>query len=156
VDKIGAGSSPGNPFVIPPPGRVYCRTPGEKFTIEGTVKGKITVIAGEIEVNTVGALDPNLPSSSNQVSSLEPFNDAEPVLFYTTKVGAPDQLNLTMNPSGRLDWSGIQINSGNVKSPRQGLLEAHWILVNGANFTMLGTFSGSSSGSISGAPALEE
>ena len=41
-------------------------------------------------------------------------------------------------------------------SPFNGLLEAEWILVNGENFTMLGTFPDSSEGPMFGAVALEE
>jgi hypothetical protein len=43
-----------------------------------------------------------------------------------------------------------------VTSPFNGLLEAEWMIVNGENFTMLGTFPDSSEGPISGAVVLEE
>jgi putative Flp pilus-assembly TadE/G-like protein len=122
---------------------VYC--PSGKFEIKGNVTGNITVIGPEIVLNATG--------------TLRPANAEHPVLFYSTSA-----TKITVNPSGALDWvgyvinrqGGIEINSGNVESPRQGLLEAQWILVNGENFRMLGTFADSPEGTIGGGPRLEE
>jgi hypothetical protein len=148
-DKLTGGSA-ASPLVLTTP-RVYCRGPGEKFTLEGAVVGKITIIAGEIEINSTGG-------------KLEPVNEAEPVLAYATATGSPGTAHIKVNPSGAFDWSGffinrnggININSGGVISPRQGMLEAEWLDINGANFTMLGTFADSPEGDQFGAPALEE
>lgn len=122
---------------------VYC--PSGKFEIKGNVTGNITVIGPEIVLNATG--------------TLRPANADHPVLFYSTSA-----TKITVNPSGALDWvgyvinrfGGIEINSGNVESPRNGLLEAQWVLVNGENFVMRGTFADSPEGTIGGGPRLEE
>ena len=127
---------------VPTP-TVYC--PSGKFEIVGTVNGNITVIAPEIIVGGTG--------------TLRPANTNHPVLFYSTS-----NKELVVNPSANYDWNGyiinrfggIVINANGVTSPFNGLLEAEWIQVNGANFKMLGTFPDSTTGTTGGAPTLEE
>jgi hypothetical protein len=112
--------------------RFYCLGPTQKFTISGSVSGDLTVIAGFIEINSTGG-------------NLRPFNegDPHPLLAYSTNTaGTP----LKVNPSGALDWvgyminrlGGVNINSGNVVAPREGLIEAEWLDLNGENFKMVG------------------
>ncbi len=129
------------------PNGVHCLPNSKKFTIAGNSSGNITVIGGMIEVGGSG--------------TLRPFNPSHPVLFYSTNTaGTP----IKVNPSGAYNWSGyiinrkggIEINAAGVTSPLNGLLEAEWIVVNGENFRMLGTFPDSSGGAISGAVVLEE
>jgi hypothetical protein len=127
---------------VPTP-TVYC--PSGKFEVVGTVNGNITVIAPEIIVGGRG--------------TLRPARADHPVLFYSTS-----NKELIVNPSANYDWNGyiinrfggIVVNANGVTSPFNGLLEAEWILVNGENFRMLGTFPDSSEGGISGAVVLEE
>ncbi|HEV3479694.1 MAG TPA: pilus assembly protein TadG-related protein [Gaiellaceae bacterium] len=129
------------------PSGVHCVPPDKKFTISGTSSGDITVIAGFIEVGGAGLL--------------RPYNPDHPVLFYSTNTAGTA---IKMNPSAAYDWTGyiinrkggIEINAAGVTSPFNGLLEAEWILVNGENFRMLGTFPESSDGPMTGAVALEE
>src|SRR5918992_995246 len=129
------------------PNGVHCLPPDKKFTIAGTASGNITVIGGFIEVGGTGLL--------------RPFTPDHPVLFYSTNTaGTP----VKMNPSGAYDWTGyiinrlggIEINAAGVTSPFLGLLEAEWILANGEDFRMLGTFPDSSEGGMSGGVVLEE
>jgi hypothetical protein len=129
------------------PTGVHCVPPDKKFTIAGNVDGKITVIGGMIEVGGTG--------------KLEPYNADHPVLFYSTNT---TNVPIKLNPSGAYDWSGyiinrtggIVINASSVTSPQNGLLEAEWVEINGENFTMLGTFPDSSSGTSFGAVVLQE
>jgi Putative Flp pilus-assembly TadE/G-like len=129
------------------PSGVHCLPPNKKFTIAGNSSGNITVIGGVIEVGGTG--------------TLAPYNSDHPVLFYSTNTAGTA---IKMNPSAAYDWTGyvinrkggIEINAAGVTSPFNGLLEAEWILVNGENFTMLGTFPDSSDGPMFGAVALEE
>jgi hypothetical protein len=129
------------------PSGVHCLPPDKKFTISGNSTGNITVIGGFLEIFGTG--------------TLRPYNPDHPVLYYSTNTaGTP----IKMNPSGAYDWTGyminrrggIEINAAGVTSPFNGLLEAEWILVNGLNFRMLGTFPDSSEGPMFGAVALEE
>jgi Flp pilus assembly protein TadG len=129
------------------PNGVHCLPPDKKFTLAGHSSGNITVIGGFIEVGGSG--------------QLRPFNPDQPVLFYSTNtVGTA----IKLNPSAAYDWTGyiinrfggIEINATGVTSPFLGLLEAEWILANGEDFRMLGTFPDSSEGAIFGAVALEE
>lgn len=129
------------------PSGVHCLPPDKKFTISGNSTGNITVIGGAIEVGGTGVLSP--------------YDSDHPVLFYSTNISGTA---IKMNPSAAYDWTGyiinrtggIEINAAGVTSPFNGLLEAEWILVNGENFRMLGTFPDSSDGPMSGAVALEE
>jgi hypothetical protein len=129
------------------PSGVHCLPNNKKFTIVGTSSGNITVIGGIIEVGGTG--------------TLEPYNSNHPVLFYSTNTVSTA---IKLNPSAAYDWSGyiinrfggIEINAAGVTTPQAGLLEAEWIHVNGESFTMLGTFAGSSEGSIFGAVRLDE
>jgi hypothetical protein len=149
--KIDAGT------VISSP-RFYCLGETTKFTMEGNVTGpagthaRITVIAGYIEVTGAG-------------SKISPYaTDSNTPLFYSTNTASTP---LKVNPSGALDWKGyvinrrggIEINSGNVVSPREGLLEAAWIVVNGENFKMLGKgpdSPGTTTTTVSGDVGLDE
>lgn len=140
--------------------RFYCLAPTQLFKLEGVVTGpggshaEITVIAGGINVNSA--------ASGGNFSKLKPFNPAEPVLFYNTKLDGSPQV--IVNPSGALDWFGYVINrhgglvidSGGVISPRQGLLEGESVTINGENFTMLGTFPETTPGSTDALLALIE
>ena len=129
------------------PNGVHCLPADKKFTVAGDSSGNITVIGGVIEVSGTG--------------TLRPFNADHPVLFYSTNTAGTA---VKMNPSGAYDWTGyiinrlggIEINATGVTSPLNGLLEAEWLLVNGENFRMLGTFPDSSEGGISGGVVLEE
>jgi hypothetical protein len=129
------------------PSGVHCLPADKKFTVAGNSSGNITVIGGVIEVGGTG--------------TLAPYNSDHPVLFYSTNTAGTA---IKMNPSAAYDWTGyvinrkggIEINAAGVTSPFNGLLESEWIIVNGENFTMLGTFPDSSEGPISGAVALEE
>jgi Flp pilus assembly protein TadG len=129
------------------PSGVHCLPRDKKFTISGNSTGSITVIGGVIEVGGTG--------------TLSPYNSEHPVLFYSTNISGTA---IKMNPSSAYDWTGyiinrrggIEINAAGVTSPFNGLLEAEWILVNGPNFRMLGTFPDSSDGPMSGAVRLEE
>ena len=129
------------------PNGVHCLPADKKFTIAGNSSGNITVIGGVVEVGGTGLL--------------RPYNPTHPVLFYSTNSSGTA---IKMNPSGAYDWTGyiinrkggIEINAAGVTSPFNGLLEAEWILVNGENFRMLGTFPDSSDGPMTGAVALEE
>jgi hypothetical protein len=160
---LSASSFPGG--VLPTP-RFYCLARNRKFTLEGALKGRLTVIAGDITINTQPG------------ASLRPFNDAEPVLFWSCKgTTAPpvpnperrcdsstDNGEVIVNPSGAFDWvgfvinrrGGVIVNSGGVVSPREGLLEASWVQINGENFTMLGRGPPSVGGSSFGGAMLEE
>jgi hypothetical protein len=128
--------------------RVYCLPADKKFTLAGNTSGRLTVIAGTIEVGGSGTLTP----ASND----------HPVLFYAT--GASTSEKIVLNPSGAYNWNGyiiarkagIKINASSVTSPLNGLLEAEWIEVNGPNFRMLGTFPDSSAGNQFGAVVLDE
>jgi Flp pilus assembly protein TadG len=129
------------------PSGVHCVPPDKKFTISGSSSGNITVIAGVIEVGGTGLL--------------RPYDSAHPVLFYSTNTAGTA---IKMNPSAAYDWTGyiinrkggIEINAAGVTSPFNGLLEAEWIIVNGENFRMLGTFPDSTDGPMFGAVELEE
>jgi Flp pilus assembly protein TadG len=129
------------------PNGIHCVQPDKKFTIAGNSSGNITVIGGFIEIGGSGVL--------------RPFNPDHPVLFYSTNTAGTA---VKLNPSGAYDWTGyiinrlggIEINATGVTSPFNGLLEAEWILVNGENFRMLGTFPDSSEGTMSDAVVLEE
>jgi Flp pilus assembly protein TadG len=129
------------------PSGVHCLPADKKFTISGNSSGNITVIGGFIEIGGSGLL--------------RPFNADHPVLFYSTNTSGTA---VKVNPSGAYDWTGyiinrrggIEINATGVTSPFNGLLESEWILVNGENFRMLGTFPDSSEGTMSGAVVLEE
>jgi hypothetical protein len=129
------------------PDGVHCLPNDKKFTIAGSVTGKITVVGGIIEVGGTGTLDP--------------YNDAVPVLFYSTNTSG---VEIKLNPSMAYDWTGyiinrqggIVINAAAVTSPFEGLLEAEWIEINGENFTMLGTFPDTPPGSLVGVVRLEE
>jgi Flp pilus assembly protein TadG len=129
------------------PSGVHCLPADKKFTIAGNSSGTITVIGGAIEVGGTG--------------TLAPYTSDHPVLFYSTNTAGTA---IKMNPSAAYDWTGyvinrkggIEINAAGVTSPFNGLLESEWIIVNGENFTMLGTFPDSSDGPMFGAVALEE
>jgi Flp pilus assembly protein TadG len=129
------------------PNGVHCLPADKKFTVAGNSSGNITVIGGFIEIGGTG--------------TLRPFNPDHPVIFYSTNFAGTA---VKMNPSGAYDWTGyiinrfggIEINAAGVTSPFLGLLEAEWILVNGENFRMLGTFPDSSEGTTAGAVVLEE
>jgi hypothetical protein len=129
------------------PNGVHCLPADKKFTIAGTASGNITVIGGYIEVGGTGLL--------------RPFNPDHPVLFYSTNTAGTA---VKLNPSGAYDWTGyiinrlggIEINAQGVTSPFHGLLEAEWILANGEDFRMLGTFPDSSEGTTFGGVVLEE
>jgi Flp pilus assembly protein TadG len=129
------------------PNGVHCVPQDKKFTVSGSSTGMITVIAGFIEVGGTG--------------TLEPYNPAHPVLFYSTNTAGTA---IKMNPSAAYDWTGyiinrlggIEINAAGVTSPFNGLLEAEWINVNGQNFRMLGTFPDSTDGPMFGSVSLEE
>jgi hypothetical protein len=129
------------------PNGVHCLPADKKFTVAGNSSGNITVIGGFIEIGGTG--------------TLRPFNPDHPVIFYSTNFAGTA---VKMNPSGAYDWTGyiinrfggIEINAAGVTSPFNGLLEAEWILVNGENFRMLGTFPDSSEGTTAGAVVLEE
>ena len=129
------------------PNGVHCLPPDKKFTIAGTASGNITVIGGFIEVGGTGLL--------------RPFNPDHPVLFYSTNTAGTA---VKLNPSGAYDWTGyivnrlggIEVNAQGVTSPFHGLLEAEWILANGEDFRMLGTFPDSSEGTTFGGVVLEE
>jgi putative Flp pilus-assembly TadE/G-like protein len=129
------------------PSGVHCLPADKKFTVAGNSSGNITVIGGVIEVGGTG--------------TLAPYNSDHPVLFYSTNTAGTA---IKMNPSAAYDWTGyvinrqggIEINAAGVTSPFNGLLESEWMVVNGENFTMLGTFPDSSEGPISGAVVLEE
>jgi hypothetical protein len=125
-DVVIGGGTIGEP-------RFYCLGPTQKFTISGSTTARITVIAGFIEINATGG-------------NLRAFNDDDehPLIAYSTNT---DGTPLKVNPSGALDWvgylinrvGGVQVNSGNVVSPRTGLIEAEWVDINGENFKMVGT-----------------
>jgi Putative Flp pilus-assembly TadE/G-like len=144
---LSASSFPGG--VLPAP-RFYCLPLDKKFTLDGAVKGRLTVIAGDITINTQPG------------ASLRPFNDAEPVLFWARKSSGNGEV--IVNPSGAFEWfgfvinrrGGINVNSGGVVSPREGLLEGSWVQINGENFTMLGRGPPSVGGTSFGGPILEE
>jgi Flp pilus assembly protein TadG len=117
-----------------PPG-VYCLAPGKEFIVNANnVTGNITVLADKFIIGGSGG---NFtPYSAN-------------LLFYNTSAADP----MILNPSGAASggsyswegyilnrFGGIKINSDQVTSPQKGLLEAEWVEINGANFTMLGTF----------------
>jgi hypothetical protein len=129
------------------PDGVYCLPADKKFTIAGNVNGRITVIAGFVEIGGTG--------------TLEPYSTVDPVLFYSTNTAGT---SIKLNPSGAYDWTGyiinrqggIELNAASVTSPYNGLLESEWIQINGENFRMLGTFPDSSSGGMSGALQLDE
>jgi hypothetical protein len=127
---------------VPTP-TVYC--PSGVFEIVGNVNGNITVIGPEIKPGGTGVL--------------RPANPAHPVLFYQTS-----NKDLVINPSQNYDWNGyiinrfggIVVNANSVTSPFNGLLESEWILVNGANFEMLGTFPDVTEGGQMGGLTLDE
>jgi Flp pilus assembly protein TadG len=129
------------------PSGVHCLPADKKFTVAGNSSGNITVIGGVIEVGGTG--------------TLAPYSSDHPVLFYSTNTAGTA---IKMNPSAAYDWTGyvinrkggIEINAAGVTSPFNGLLESEWMVVNGENFTMLGTFPDSSEGAMFGAVALEE
>jgi Flp pilus assembly protein TadG len=129
------------------PSGVHCLPPDKKFTISGSSTGNVTVIGGFLEIFGTG--------------TLRPYNPDHPVLYYSTNTAGT---SIKMNPSAAYDWTGyminrkggIEINAAGVTSPFNGLLEAEWVLVNGLNFRMLGTFPDSSDGPMTGAVALEE
>jgi hypothetical protein len=129
------------------PSGVHCLPSDKKFTIAGNSSGNITVIGGFMEVGGSGVL--------------RPYSTDHPVLFYSTVAGSA---GIKMNPSAAYDWNGyiinrfggIEINANGVTSPFNGLLEAEWILVNGANFRMLGTFPDVTEGGSSGGLTLDE
>jgi hypothetical protein len=129
------------------PNGVHCLPNDKKFTIAGNSSGNITVIGGMMEVGGSGLL--------------RPYDTDHPVLFYSTNTSG---VSIKMNPSGPYDWNGyiinrfggIEINANGVTSPFNGLLEAEWIQVNGANFRMLGTFPDVTSGGQMGGLTLDE
>jgi hypothetical protein len=126
----------------------------KKFTLSGAIKGplgghaRLTVIAGEITVNTAAG------------AKIRPVGADESALFYSWKTGG----EVNINPAGTLDWigfvmnhkGGMTVNSGNVVSPRAGMLEAEWIVINGEDFEMEGRGPPTIGGTGFGGVALEE
>jgi Putative Flp pilus-assembly TadE/G-like len=151
--ELKASDLPGGVLAAP---TCYRLDLGKKFTLSGAVKGpsgthaRLTVIAGDFNLNTTAG------------AKLQPVVDSEPVLFGAYKNSGPGEI--IINPAGAFDWigyvinrkGGMTVNSGGVVSPREGLLEAEWIVVNGQNFNMRGTFPDSSAGGPLGAVVLEE
>jgi hypothetical protein len=140
---------------------VYCLAAGKKFTLAGNVRGpgntpaRLTVLADLIEVGGTGKLAPYCEASGSWPMPSS-CRDETPVLFYNTGGGpwpagseTPSSwsIDIIVNPSAAYDWTGyiinrrggIKINAAGVTSPLKGLLEAEYVDINGANFTMLGT-----------------
>ena len=151
--ELKASDLPGGVLATP---RCYKLDLGKKFTLSGDVKGpsgthaRLTVIAGDFDINTTAG------------AKLQPVVDSEPVLFAAYKNSGLGEI--IINPAGAFDWigyvinrkGGMTVNSGGVVSPREGLLEAEWIVINGQNFNMIGRGPPSLGGSSFGGVALEE
>jgi hypothetical protein len=151
--ELKASDLPGGVLTTP---RCYKLDLGKKFTLSGAVRGpgspathaRLTVIAGDIVINTTAG------------AKLAPAVDSEPVLFSSWRSGG----EVIINPAGSFDWigyvinrmGGMTVNSGGVTSPREGLLEAEWIVINGENFNMIGRGPPAVGGGGFGGVALEE